>query len=587
MLLSGGLAATNAVAQISFTSVSHNFGNVNAGSSATYSLKMTNGSSSAFPFALTLTGSSSFSGATNCPANVAAGASCEIAFTYAPTTTGFASATWTLAPNGETFTPSDGGTLSGNGLTAPGFSISTAGHNFGTQPVNTVSSPYTVNVINSTADAITLSINSTPAEYKNFPFHEDDCPPTLAAGSYCTLIWEFDPAQAQGYSSFFSIAGVDAVTGANVILTSGSSQVSGVTLSGSGINATGVYLASATHNFGDLAVGSTSVIYGTQLVNGTNQTLALSYGGSSSSFPQTGDNCGSTLAAGASCQLQWDFNPQAPGPAQLQYSIAASELGSPVAIYSNGSVVSGVTLTGTGLTGGLSLRTAGHNFGPWVVGTTSGKYTTTLSNTSNIAVDLSFSYSVASDDNYFSLTGTTCGATLLAGSSCQLQWDFSPTVTGGVGAVYQIAATDPSNDNPVTVTSGSSPVSGVTLSGNGQATAGVALASASHIFGEQGVGGQSATYGTVLYNTSGAPITLTYGYSNAAEAKNFTLVGDNCGATLGNNQSCNIQWQFTPVTTGAIDVTYDITAQQGGSGITITSGGNPVNGVELTGNGVE
>jgi hypothetical protein len=466
-----------------------------------------------------------------------------------------------------------------------GLTLSTAAHNFGTEQVGQTSAAYGTTLSNATGDAIDLAFGVSSSAYKQFEVASDTCGTSIAAHSSCTLAAEFKPDAVGNYQVTVDITGTDAVSGDTVVLTSNGAQVAGVTLTGQGIASAQVYITSAGHNFGDQGLNTTSATYGAELVNATTSTISLSYSGSSTNFPQVASNCGATLAPSASCELEFDFTPQSAGPLEYEYSLSATAGGSPVAIYSGGSAVSGITLSGVGLSGSVSLKTDGHNFGPWVVDTTSGKYLTQLTNSTSITVDLAFAYTGANSAD-FPLAGSTCGSALLAGASCSLEWDFSPQKAGALSTVYAITATDPSNGNPVSVTDGGATVAGVRLAGNGQATAGVALASASHQFGEQQVGGGSATYGTVLYNTTGSAINLTYSYSNAAAAQNFSMVADNCGATLATNASCNLQWQFKPVATGADSVVYDITATQAGVPVTITSGGNPVNGVTLSGTGV-
>jgi hypothetical protein len=468
----------------------------------------------------------------------------------------------------------------------PGFTITTDGHNFGTQGVQVPSGTYGVVLSNTTSDAITLTINTNPTNAADFPMATNTCGASIAAGTTCSLQWQFDPQAAQGYSAFYAISGVDSVTSQPIVLTSGGQQVSGVQLEGVGINANGVTLTSPSFRFAEQGIGTISPTYTAFLINGSASTIALSYSGANSNYVSIANTCGASLAPWQSCGFQWYFQPQTTGYEELDYNITATTNGDPTVITYAGHPVAGVMLSGTGILGTVSLRTDGHNFGPWVTGTTSYKYLTILTNSTEETVNLTYRYSNANSAQ-FGQPADLCGTTLTSGSSCYLEWDFSPTLTGPISTTYDIHAMDACGGQPISITTGEVTVPGVLLAGNGQATAGLFLATASHQFGEQGIGGNSATYGTVLYNTTTNTINLTAGYSSATAGDNFKIVASDCGTTLAANTSCNLEWQFSPVTTGAISVVFDITATQAGSPVTLTSGGSPVAGVTLSGTGVE
>jgi hypothetical protein len=222
------VTVTAAAANITFSSVTHNFGQVAVGTAATaYTLKVTNSSSNAYPFVLNFTAASGFTSATNCPSSIAAGGNCEIAFYFTPTSTAAVSDTWSLAPeNGFTYAPSNGGTLSGSGTGSSGFSLTTAGHNFGTVSVGTKSATYGVVLSNSSSSAIALTLGSVTSPFASVT----NCPATLAAGSSCNLQFTFTPAATGAVQQVYSISG----NGGAVTLTSGGNTVTGITLSGTG-----------------------------------------------------------------------------------------------------------------------------------------------------------------------------------------------------------------------------------------------------------------------------------------------------------------------------------------------------------------
>jgi hypothetical protein len=263
---------------------------------------------------------------------------------------------------------------------------------------------------------------------------------------------------------------------------------------------------------------------------------------------------------------------------------------------STGLSVTGATLSGTAIGNTMQVGN-NHNFGPWVLGTTSGAYGTTLSFPANTApgspapqtANVTYAYASGSDTSDFTLTSPQCPSVFVQGTTpaCSLTWTFSPQATGARSAVYNITATDATTGQPITLINGNNvPVTGVTLSGNGQANAAVSVASSVHNFGEQGVGGTSAVYGTVVYNTTGHTITLAVGGTNA----NFPAYGNgtNCAGitTLTTNSSCNLAWTFTPTAPGTLSVDISITANGGSTPITDLSSGNTITGIMLSGTGV-
>jgi subtilase family serine protease len=217
---------------IAFTSVTHNFGNIAVGSTTTgtsnYGVMLTNFDSTAFPFSLTLTGSTAFSEVTNCGTSVAAGKSCEIIFIFAPKTAGKLTATWSVTSNGKTFAPSDGGTLTGTGLSGS-VSLTTAGHNFGTVKRNKQSPTYGTVLTNGTASPVTLTLGSVTSPFLTIV---NNCPAMLASGASCNLQFAFVPKTTSTVSQTFSVA---ANGGATPIVTGApATTVTGIKLVGTG-----------------------------------------------------------------------------------------------------------------------------------------------------------------------------------------------------------------------------------------------------------------------------------------------------------------------------------------------------------------
>jgi hypothetical protein len=211
-----------------FTSVSHNFGQVQVGTAATaYTLAVSNHSTTtAYPFTLVFTPSKGFTTATNCPAMIAAGKSCELAFYFTPAATGPVSTTWSLATEGGfTYTPANGGLLQGSGTSQSGVSLTTNGHNFGTVAVGMTSPTYAAELSNSTTTPETIALGPVPAG----PFHMvTNCTTKLAAGSSCEIEFTFTPTGSSPVSVVVPLSGTPAaIMSGGVALPNG-----GITLSG-------------------------------------------------------------------------------------------------------------------------------------------------------------------------------------------------------------------------------------------------------------------------------------------------------------------------------------------------------------------
>jgi hypothetical protein len=329
-------------ADIVFSSVTHNFGGIAVGGTTTgagnYGVELTNNSGAAYPFSISIVGSN-FTQQNNCGSSVAIGKSCEIVFTFAPTATGPVSATWSVNADGLTFSPSNGGTLSGTGVSAAGVTLTTAAHNFGSLADGSTSPVYGAVLTNSTSAAVTLAVGSVSAPFVKVL---NNCPATLVSGATCNLQFEFKPTAAGFVTQTFTLT----ANGGGTPITSGGSPVSGITLSGTGVAAGGVTLSTAKHNYGDVTVGTTSPVYGVVLTNGTSSAVTLALGSVVSPFATVVNNCPGSLPAAGTCNLQFVFSPTTTGQTSQEFTVTVN--GGAVPVTSGGSTVTGVTLVGTG-----------------------------------------------------------------------------------------------------------------------------------------------------------------------------------------------------------------------------------------------
>jgi hypothetical protein len=221
----------------------------------------------------------------------------------------------------------------------PSISFTSTAHNFGSVTIGQ-SLTYTLNATNnmSTAFPFVVGIQGNAA----FTM-QTNCPASLPAGKSCTLAFTYKPTATGTQTATWAVGG-----GANITFY----PSDGGTLTGTGIAAAGVTLTSAGFNFGPQAIGSISQVYGTVLTNGTADPLTVSVAnsGNTADFHTYAMNCPATLAAGASCNLQYQFTPQTTGPLQQTVSLTLVDTvtSKPVAITSGGSTVTGIALSGTG-----------------------------------------------------------------------------------------------------------------------------------------------------------------------------------------------------------------------------------------------
>ena len=307
-----------------------------------------------------------------------------------------------------------------------------------------------------------------------------------------------------------------------------------------------VALSPSSYNFGNQAVGTTSSAAPITLTNTGNATLNITSvtiaGTNSGDFTQT-NNCGPTVAAGASCTLSVTFTP----------TVVGAETGV-VTITDNASpATQTVSLTGTGVaTQMVSLSPASLTFPAQLVGTSSSAQSVTLSNTGSAVLSIT-SITTSGD---FSQTNT-CGASLAASASCTLSVTFTPTASG-------------SRSGSLTITDNASPATQtVSLTGTGTLPV-VGLSPTSLTFPAQLVGTSSSAQSVTLSNTGSAALSIT----------SITTSGDfsqtnTCGSSLAASASCTLSVTFKPTATGTRT-----------GAVTITDNAKPATqSVSLTGTG--
>ncbi|HSZ35639.1 MAG TPA: choice-of-anchor D domain-containing protein, partial [Acidimicrobiales bacterium] len=275
-------------------------------------------------------------------------------------------------------------------------------------------------------------------------------------------------------------------------------------------------------DFGSEPIGTTAPSQNVVVTNvsGSSASISVSGGGAVAPFSES-QTCGPTLAAGASCQLTYDFDPNATG------SVSTTATGSV-----NGQAFT-VTLAGAG-TDQFQVTPTGLDFGSEPIGTTSPGQVVTVTNVSASSEVLS----LGGEGVYgaFSKTENCDGTTLTAGASCQLTYFFDPTMLGSASAV------------DVGSINGQSFSISLTGTGTSSDTGQFVISPTSLDFGSEPIGTQSPPQVVNITNVSGSSAII----SAAGGGVGAPFSGyQNCeSVTLAPGKSCQFTYFFDPTATG-------------------------------------
>jgi hypothetical protein len=299
-------------------------------------------------------------------------------------------------------------------------------------------------------------------------------------------------------------------------------------------------------NFGTLGVGDSSSPLTTKFTNSEASAISISSivfsGTDSVDFSQT-NNCGTSLAPGATCSINVTFTPGANGTRTATLNLTDSSANSPQT----------VALSGVGSP--VNLSPAGLTFTMQLIGTSSPSQPATLTNGGTTAINIQ---SIAASSQ-FSQTNN-CTSPLGAGDSCAINVVFQPTASGilkGTLTVTDDAGTQTTN-----------------LTGTGTV---ISYSPTSLSFGTQTIKTSSAPRPITVTNVASSPVTIDKISLTGARATSYSET-NNCPitpSTLAAGGTCTINVVFTPLLKGTLNA--DVT-------VTDTGGGSPQN-IPLTGTG--
>jgi hypothetical protein len=228
------------------------------------------------------------------------------------------------------------------------------------------------------------------------------------------------------------------------------------------------------------------------------------------------------LVVGTNCTISVTFKPSIVGAESATISVADNATGSPQT----------VSLSGTGASGSnASFNPTSLSFGNQTVSIPSAAKTVTLTNTGTAALAITAVSVTGTNAADFTQTNT-CGSSVAAGGNCTLSVIFKPTLDAAESASLNVT------DN-----AGGSPQS-VPLTGTGTGGPTAVLVPANLSFGNQAVGVTTAPKPVTLTNNGNATLVISSVTITGANAADFALQPNTCGASVAALASCTLKVTF-------------------------------------------
>jgi hypothetical protein len=350
---------------------------------------------------------------TTCGSQLPGGQQCSIDLRFSPGFTGPVTRNFGAMAMGISFVTI---VLSGDGINPPQLSVTpVAGIDFGKVQTGTTFSWLPAQVNNPGGEPLAnLQVSVSPP----FGLILDNCSGnSLPAGGSCAMRVTASPT-------------LDGVAIGSLAATAADGFAGQISLRVEGFTPGSLVLQPAGGlQFGSVPVGASATPQSAVLVNPGSETIAGLAIGSIARFPILGNDCGSTLAGGASCGLLIGFEPDS--AATFATSVIASGLRP-----GGQQVLASLPAAGSGYSQTPRLRLTpaqGIDFGAVELGNASAQsQIATLTNISGIAV----SFSLATSDNNFAILENTCASPLAGGASCNIALRFTPIGLAGARNGY-------------------------------------------------------------------------------------------------------------------------------------------------------
>jgi uncharacterized repeat protein (TIGR03803 family) len=301
---------------VTLSPTSLNFGNVAVGSTSAPQVVTLRANGSLSISSITTSGP--YAQTNTCGSGFTGSGRCTISVTFTPTAPGTQTGTLTVTDSGAASPQTV--SLTGVG-TQPGVQLSPATLTFATQVVFTTSSPQNVTLTNTGNGTLSITGISVTGQFSQ----TNTCGSSVAPGAKCMITVKFTP-KSKG-----------PLTGRVSVTDNAPGSPQTVSLTGTG---TYIQLSPTTINFGSQPVGTTSLPKRITMTNKGSTSVSIASiaitGTNSGDFAQT-NNCGSSLASGASCFVSVTFTPSAKGKRTASVSITDNGGGSPQTVSLTGS----------------------------------------------------------------------------------------------------------------------------------------------------------------------------------------------------------------------------------------------------------
>jgi hypothetical protein len=518
----------------SFTFTITNTGGVTANSIASTSL--------ASPF--TYKGGP-FPGTTGtCGASLASGASCTVSVDFTPIALGVFNDSIDISFNDEVAVQTVSRAVTGTGANPALLTFSPSPFDFGIKATDSISTQsFTVtNTGDVDASAIVASGLSVAFSFEGgtYPGTGGTCGTTLATGATCNIVVRYNPTST-GLS----------VNNLNLTYNNGAVIVTNtVNIQGTGADKALLVISdSPLYDFGTRPVGSSTNKVLTVTNTGgvaamglSSASLSAPYSFNGGIFPGTAGNCPVNLSAGATCNIEINYNPTAAGTHPETVVID----------YNNGVFLtqSSRDVTAVAVSPALLVISDAPNFNFGLQATGSNTdHIFTITNSGNYAANISgasltgptFAFKAT---GVYPGTGGTCGAILNGGATCDIVVTYSPTAPG----VFSDTLTINYNNGLVGTTSSRN------INGSAATPASLTISGGpTYNYGTRATGSSTdATF--TISNTGGVDATAVAETTLAApfvyKGGTFPGTGGDCTSVVTAAGSCTIVVSYQPTSTG-------------------------------------